>query len=159
MAQEAPASVLCVCLGAKLLARHLKSAHSPRHPLPCSLSQLASPLKLVCRQWNANKSRWRNFNKMPRRASIYGRQVEILSQAVDQRRVEEGQREGRGRGSQPRTAAGQSYQHLVLLLLSRAVSCQNCMFIAWFLALAVSLFLSFSLCPLCSSASLVLQFA
>lgn len=36
----------------------------------------------------------------------------------------------RRRGSQPRTAAGQSYQHLLLLLLSRVVSCQNCMFIA-----------------------------
>lgn len=29
MAQEAPASVLCVCLGAKLFTRHLKSAHPP----------------------------------------------------------------------------------------------------------------------------------
>lgn len=141
MAQEAPASVLCVCLGAKLFARHLKSAHPPPSapPTPTQLP----PLKLVCRQWNANKSRWRNFSKMPRRASIYGRQVEILSQAEDQRWREEGQSVGcRGRGSQPRAAAGQSYQHLLLLLLlllSRAVSCQNCMFIAWFLALAPSL--------------------
>lgn len=153
MAQEAPASVLCVCLGAKLFARHLKSAHSPTLGSFSPSSIQLPPLKLVCRQWNANKSRWRNFSKMPRRASIYGRQVEILSQAEDQRWREEGQSVGcRGRGSQPRTAAGQSYQHLLLLLLSRAVSCQNCMFIAWFLALAPSL-------PSPLSPSLVLQFA
>lgn len=91
MAQEAPASVLCVCLGAKLFARHLKSAHPPTlGSFSPSSIQLPS-LKLVCRQWNANKSRWRNFSKMPRRASIYGRQVEILSQAEDQRWREEGQ--------------------------------------------------------------------
>lgn len=139
------ASVSFVCLPwRKTFSQAPKKRTLPSAPSPLPTYPSWPPLKLVCRQWNANKSRWRNFNKMPRRASIYGRQVEILSQAVDQRRVEEGRREGRGRGSQPRTAAGQSYQHL-LLLLSRAVSCQNCMFIAWFLALVVPLSLSRSL--------------
>lgn len=47
MAQEAPTSVLCVCLGAKLFARHLKSAHSPypRQLLPF-LHTAAPPLNL-----------------------------------------------------------------------------------------------------------------